>query len=75
MLVAGRRISIELAPAARTWLAQKGFDRAFGARPMARLVEKQIKRPLSELLLFGDVKDGDRIVVDVEGDGLRVLPA
>jgi ATP-dependent Clp protease ATP-binding subunit ClpA len=71
-LVAGRKISIELTAAARGWLATRGFDRAFGARPMARLVEKTIKKPLSELLLFGEVKDGDRVVVDVHDDGLRL---
>ena len=71
-LVAGRKITIELEPAARAWLAEKGFDRAFGARPMARLVEKSIKKPLSELLLFGDVKDGDRITVGLGADGLLV---
>jgi ATP-dependent Clp protease ATP-binding subunit ClpA len=71
-LVAARKISIELTPAARTWLAEKGFDRAFGARPMARLVEKTIKKPLSELLLFGEVKDGGRVVVDLAGDGLQL---
>jgi len=71
-LVAARRIQIELDPAARAWLAEKGFDRAFGARPMARLVEKSIKKPLSELLLFGDVKDGARIVVERKDDGLLV---
>ncbi len=71
-LVAGRRITNELTPAARGWLAEKGFDKAFGARPMARLVEKAIKKPLSELLLFEDVKDGERVVVDVQGDGLQV---
>ena len=38
---------------------------------MARLVEKTIKKPLSELLLFGDVKDGDRVLVDVHEDGIR----
>ena len=61
---------IELDPAARAWLAEKGFDRAFGARPMARRVEKSIKKPLSELLLFGDVKDGWRIVVERKDGGL-----
>ncbi len=71
-LVAGRRIQIELEPAARAWLAEKGFDRAFGARPMARLVEKSIKKPLSELLLFGDVKDGGRIVVELKDESLLV---
>jgi ATP-dependent Clp protease ATP-binding subunit ClpA len=74
-LVAGRKITIELTPAARTWLATKGFDKAFGARPMARLVEKTIKKPLSELLLFGEVKDGGRIRVDVADDGLQIKQA
>ena len=74
-LVAGRKITIELTPAARAWLAQKGFDRAFGARPMARLVEKTIKKPLSELLLFGEVTDGGRVVVDVHDEGLEVKQA
>jgi ATP-dependent Clp protease ATP-binding subunit ClpA len=73
-LVAGRRITIDLTPAARAWLATKGFDRAFGARPMARLVEKTIKKPLSELLLFEGVTDGDRVVVEVEGESLAVRP-
>ena len=51
-------------------LAEKGFDRAFGARPMARLVEKSIKKPLSELLLFGDVKDDARVVVDIKDNAV-----
>ena len=74
-LVAGRKITIELTPAAKTWLAAKGFDKAFGARPMARLVEKTIKKPLSDLLLFGDVKDGDRVLVDVHDDAIQVKHA
>ena len=69
-MVAKRRLTIELTPAGRAWLATNGFDRAFGARPMARLIERTIKKPLSELLLFGDVPDGARIVVDVEGAAL-----
>jgi ATP-dependent Clp protease ATP-binding subunit ClpA len=71
-LVAGRKITIELTPPARSWLAAKGFDRAFGARPMARLVEKTIKKPLSELLLFGEVKDGARVLVDVVDDAIKL---
>ena len=74
-LVAGRKITIELTPAARAWLAIKGFDRAFGARPMARLIEKTIKKPLSELLLFGNVKDGDRVLVDLREDAIQVTQA
>jgi ATP-dependent Clp protease ATP-binding subunit ClpA len=71
-LVAGRRITITLAPAARAWLADKGFDRAFGARPMARLVERTIKKPLSDLLLSGAATDGSHVVVDAAGEGLTV---
>jgi ATP-dependent Clp protease ATP-binding subunit ClpA len=71
-LVAARKITIELTPAARIWLAEKGFDRAFGARPMARLIEKTIKKPLSELLLFGEVQDGSHVLVDREGEGLKL---
>jgi len=71
-MVVKRRLIIDLTPAARAWLAARGFDRAFGARPMARLVERSIKKPLSELLLFGDVRDGARIVVDAEGEQLAL---
>ena len=71
--MADRQLTIELTPAASTWLAERGFDRAFGARPMARLVERTIKKPLSELLLFGDVPNGSTIAVDVDGEALSVL--
>jgi ATP-dependent Clp protease ATP-binding subunit ClpA len=68
-LVTGRGVTIVLTPAARTWLAEKGFDKAFGARPMARLVERVIKKPLSNLLLFEDLASGATVTADVvEGD-------
>jgi len=69
-LVSDRNIQIELAPEAREWLAEKGFDRAFGARPMARLVERTIKKPLSELLLFGELAAGSTVLVKRDQDGL-----
>ena len=69
-MVMERGIAIELAPEARSWLAEKGFDRAFGARPMARLVERTIKKPLSELLLFGDLPAGSTVVVKRQDDQL-----
>ena len=56
-----KNVTIELDPAARAWLAAKGFDRAFGARPMARLIERVIKKPLSELLLFGSLAEGGAV--------------
>jgi ATP-dependent Clp protease ATP-binding subunit ClpA len=74
-LVADRSITIELTPEARAWLADHGFDRAFGARPMARLVERTIKKPLSELLLFGDLAAGSTVRVVRDGDGVALDPA
>ena len=72
-LVSDRHITIELTPEARAWLAEKGFDRAFGARPMARLIERTIKKPLSEMLLFGNVEAGStvRVVVNESGPVLE----
>ena len=61
-----------LTPEARAWLAVKGFDRAFGARPMARLVERTIKKPLSELLLFGNLVAGSTVHVNLDEDNLSL---
>ena len=60
-----KRVSLELTDAARRWLAQAGFDRFHGARPMARLIQQRITEPLSEAVLFGDLQDGGRAVVKV----------
>ena len=62
-------VTIELEPAARAWVARKGYDRKMGARPMARVIQEHIKRPLAEELLFGSLKDGGHVRVDVSGDG------
>ena len=72
-MVAPKGITVVLEPEARSWLATKGFDRAFGARPMARLVERVIKKPLSELLLFGSLADGGTLRIAIEGDEVRLL--
>jgi ATP-dependent Clp protease ATP-binding subunit ClpA len=71
-MVASKGVTIDLDPAARSWLAAKGFDRAFGARPMARLIERVVKKPLSEALLFGTLADGGTVRVIVDGDTLRL---
>jgi len=71
-MVASKGVTIELDPAARAWLAVKGFDRAFGARPMARLIERVIKKPLSEALLFGTLADGGVVRIVVDGDEIRL---
>lgn len=75
-----RRITLDVTEAAREWLALEGFDPAYGARPLRRLVQREIGDRLARLLLAGDVSDGDTVVVDrAEGEGLtlerRVLTA
>ena len=62
-------VTIELEPAARSWIARKGYDKKMGARPMARVIQVHIKRPLAEELLFGRLRDGGHVRVDVGNDG------
>jgi ATP-dependent Clp protease ATP-binding subunit ClpA len=62
-------VTIELEPAARQWIAERGYDRAMGARPMARVIQEHIKRPLAEELLFGRLRDGGHVRVDTNEDG------
>ena len=71
-LVAARGLTMALTPAARHWLAARGFDKAFGARPMARLIESAVKKPLAELLLFGELAPGTTVTVDEEGGSIRL---
>jgi len=71
-LLADRRMTIELDEAARTWLATKGFDPAYGARPLKRVIQKELQDPLARLLLEGDLKDGDAIKVSAEGGHLVI---
>ncbi len=56
-----RKITIKLEPAAREWLADKGYDPAYGARPLKRAIQKQLQDPLAELILSGKIKDGDNV--------------
>ena len=71
-MVAAKGVTVDLTPAARAWLADKGFDRAFGARPMARLIERVVKKPLSESLLFGQLAEGGTATIVVK-DGQIVI--
>jgi ATP-dependent Clp protease ATP-binding subunit ClpA len=70
-------VTLELEPEAREWMAERGYDPAMGARPMARVVQEHIKRPLAEQLLFGDLAQGGhvRIVLNPDGTiGLKAVP-
>ncbi|WP_121254529.1 ATP-dependent chaperone ClpB [Nocardioides ferulae] len=72
--LAVRRITIEVTDAARGWLADTGYDPAYGARPLRRLIQTAIGDPLARMLIGGEVVDGGRVVVDVaaEGGGLAL---
>jgi ATP-dependent Clp protease ATP-binding subunit ClpB len=72
--LAGRRLTLEVSPDARDWLARTGYDPAFGARPLRRLIQSAIGDELAKALLAGEIRDGDTVVVDLdkEADGLRV---
>ncbi|MBE1874437.1 ATP-dependent chaperone ClpB [Myceligenerans pegani] len=72
--LAERRIALEVTPAAREWLALEGYDPAYGARPLRRLVQREIGDQLAKLLLAGEASDGDTVAVDrTEGaDGLTL---
>jgi len=62
-LLEERKITIKLEPAAREWLADKGYDPAYGARPLKRVIQKHLQDPLAELILSGKIKDGDTVAV------------
>ena len=69
-----RNITIELTPEANQWLAERGYDEKFGARPLARVIQEHIKKPLAEEILFGALKDGGIVRVLVkEKDGQKEL--
>ena len=70
-LLEERKISITLEPAARDWLADKGWDPAYGARPLKRAIQKLVQDPLAELILSGRIKDGEKVVITAGKQGLK----
>ncbi len=71
-LLEDRKITVTLDEQARTWLGNRGYDPAYGARPLKRIIQKNIQDPLAELLLAGTIKDGDEVHVSVEGGNLTI---
>lgn len=65
-----KQVSLELSSAARQWLADKGYDQAMGARPMGRVIQEQLKKPLANEILFGRLTQGGDVRVDLVGDEL-----
>ncbi|CAB4943162.1 unannotated protein [freshwater metagenome] len=70
-----RRLTLEVTQAAKNWLVQGGFDPVYGARPLRRLVQSAVGDKLAKAILSGDVRDGDTVMVDVDGDALAVVSA
>jgi len=69
-LLEDRKITLTLDAAARDWLASKGWDPAYGARPLKRVIQRHLQDPLSEMILAGEIADGDHVVISVEGNVL-----
>jgi ATP-dependent Clp protease ATP-binding subunit ClpA len=65
-MLADKGVTIEVTPAARKHLSEKGYDPANGARPLGRVIENEVKRPLGDELLFGKLENGGHVVVDVK---------
>jgi ATP-dependent Clp protease ATP-binding subunit ClpA len=68
-------VTLELDDAARQWIAERGYDPKMGARPMARIIQDHIKRPLAEELLFGSLSEGGHVRITVGSDGNLKLDA
>jgi ATP-dependent Clp protease ATP-binding subunit ClpA len=72
--LADRKLSVTLKPTAREYLAVKGYDPTFGARPLKRLIQREVQDVLAMKLLSGEVRDGDSIEVDRGAEGLEFRP-
>jgi len=69
-LLEDRKIAVALDTRAREWLAEKGYDPAYGARPLKRAIQKYVQDPLAELILSGRIKDGEKVKISAGRDGL-----
>ena len=69
-LLDDRKITIKLEPSARDWLAEKGWDPAYGARPLKRVIQKSVQDPLAEMILAGTIKDGEKVTISGDKLGL-----
>jgi ATP-dependent Clp protease ATP-binding subunit ClpA len=70
--LAPKNVTLELSEAGRAWLAKHGYDKAFGARPMARLIQSKLKEPLVDAILFGSLQNGGNVSVDADGDEIAL---
>jgi ATP-dependent Clp protease ATP-binding subunit ClpB len=73
--LAARKLTLELSDEAREYLANAGYDPAYGARPLRRLLQRELQDPLALALLSGEIHDGDTVAVTVAGGGLSIAAA
>ena len=71
-LLDDRKITLDIDDKARIWIADRGYDPAYGARPLKRVIQRAVQDPLSELILSGALKDGDTAKVTSGADGLII---
>ena len=71
-LLADRNIGIDLDQAAKDWLAEKGYDPVYGARPLKRVIQKELQNPLASMILEGAIEDGSKITISAEGGNLTI---
>ncbi|WP_022941416.1 ATP-dependent Clp protease ATP-binding subunit ClpA [Psychromonas hadalis] len=68
-----KQISLEVSEKSRRWLAEHGYDKAMGARPMARLIQEKLKKPLASEILFGELQNGGSVTVELDKDGEGII--
>jgi ATP-dependent Clp protease ATP-binding subunit ClpB len=71
-LLADRKIRLELDEAARTWLANQGYEPAYGARPLKRVIQRNVQDALAEKILAGEIKDGETVRLSVQGGAIAI---
>ncbi|MGH1349616.1 MAG: ATP-dependent chaperone ClpB [Methyloligellaceae bacterium] len=71
-LLSDRKITLQLDDKAKLFLAEKGYDPAYGARPLKRVIQKDVQDPLADLILSGDIKDGETVEITSDGTGLKI---
>ena len=71
--VKDKNIEITISNEALDWLVDKGFDPKMGARPLQRVIDKDIKRPLSKLMLFGSLANGGKVKIDIKDDAIALV--
>lgn len=67
-----KKVIITIEEAVRHYLVKKGYDPVLGARPMARLIDDEIKKPLAHAILFGELKESKQAVIELDGESLRI---